>query len=157
MTIFRIARTVFCDTSGEGAKKYGGRWNHPGYPALYGTSSISSGLLERLTVDPELFSAERYVLYSVMEMRCPARWILRPRLRDLPGGWDDIPFSNLSQDFGTRLLRKGVLGFRVPSVVDRTSENFVVNPLSRDFGKISINIYPLKMDVRLVRSGSSAM
>lgn len=152
MTIYRIARTIFCDASGEGAKEYGGRWNQPGYPALYGSSSISSGLLERLTIDPELFSAERYVLYSVMEMACPARSILRLGLRDLPEGWDAIPFSKVSQDLGTRLLRRGVLGFRVPSVVDKTSLNFVLNPLARDFRKLAIKVYPLRIDARIVRS-----
>lgn len=152
MTIYRIARTVFCDTSGEGAKKYGGRWNHTGYPALYGSGSIASALLERLTIDPEIFSADRYMLYSVMEIYCPARSILHPRLMDLPIGWDAIPFLKASQDFGTRLLQKDVLGFRVPSVVDKTSLNFVLNPLSKDFGKLAIKVYRLKIDARIVRS-----
>lgn len=152
MTIYRIARSIFCDTSGEGAKKYGGRWNRPGYPALYGSSSISSGLLERLTIDPELFSAERYVLYSVMEIHCQARSIMRLRLKDLPAGWDEIPFSKVSQDFGTRLLQKHVLGFQVPSVVDKTSLNFVLNPLATGFGRLPVKMYPLNIDVRIVKS-----
>lgn len=44
----------------------------------------------------------RVSMHSVMEMPCPVRWILRPRLRDLPDGWDDIPFSNVSKDFRTQ-------------------------------------------------------
>ncbi|HMQ00928.1 MAG TPA: RES family NAD+ phosphorylase, partial [Cyclobacteriaceae bacterium] len=49
--VYRIARTEFCDLSGEGAKQFGGRWNLPGYAAVYAGSSVASALLERLTVD----------------------------------------------------------------------------------------------------------
>ena len=75
---YRIARTEFCDLKGEGAKQFGGRWNLPGYAAVYASSSVSSALLERLTIDPELFASERYVLYSVMEIDCPDVLIYRP-------------------------------------------------------------------------------
>jgi RES domain-containing protein len=150
MIIYRIARTKFCDDSGEGAKKYGGRWNFPGYAALYASSSVSSGLLERLTIDPELFSAERYVLYSVMEIHCPDQLIVRLGPRKLPAGWDAIPFSKVSQDFGTHLLGKGVLCFAVPSVVDRTSVNYVLNPTAKGYEKMIKNVYPLKIGPRIV-------
>lgn len=150
MIIYRVARTEFCDASGEGAKKYGGRWNHPGYPALYGSSSVSAALLERLTIDPELFSAERYVLYSIMEIHCAEKFIIKPQIRTLPQGWDAIPASKVSQDFGTRLLESGVLCFAVPSVVDKTSLNFVLNPLAKDFDKLVKKVYLLNLDPRIV-------
>jgi RES domain-containing protein len=150
MIIYRIARTEFCDVSGEGAKKYGGRWNLPGYAVLYGSGSISSGLLERLTIDPELFSAERYVLYSVMEIHCPDKFIAKPDIKALPGGWDAIPFSKVSQEFGIRLIQSGVVCFAVPSVVDKTSLNYVLNPLTRDFDRLIKKVYPLKIDPRIV-------
>lgn len=150
MVIYRLARTVFCDASGEGAKKYGGRWNLPGYAALYGSRSIASGLLERLTIDPELFSAERYVLYSVMEIHCPAKQVLRHRPDDLPSGWDRIPFTRVSQEFGSALLEKGVLCFTAPSVVDTTSTNFVLNPAARGFDRLITKVYPLEIDARLI-------
>ena len=151
MIIYRLARTEFCDVSGEGAKRYGGRWNLPGYPALYGSSSISSALLERLTIDPELFAAERYVLYSVMEFNCPDQFIQLPALKDLPKGWDAIPPQRISQNFGTRLLVEGILCFGVPSVVDKSSINFIINPDSKQFNKIAWKTYPLKLDHRIVR------
>jgi RES domain-containing protein len=151
MIIYRLARTEFCDVSGEGAKKYGGRWNLPGHPALYGCNSVSAALLERLTIDPEIFAAERYVLYSIMEFTCPDALIRKPAVKELPPGWDAIPARQVSMQWGTKWLREGVLCLAVPSVVDRSSVNFVLNPLSRDFSKVSWKTYPLMLDQRIVR------
>ncbi len=151
MMIYRLAKAEFCDVSGEGAKQYGGRWNLPGYAALYGSSSISPALLERLTIDPELFSAERYMRYGVMEFNCSDQYIFKPSVEELPKGWDAIPPQRASQDYGTRLLKSGILGFSVPSVVDKTSLNFVLNPNSKYFQKLTWKIYPLKLDQRIIR------
>lgn len=151
MIIYRLARTEFCDVTGEGARRYGGRWNLPGYAALYGSSSVSSALLERLTVDPELFAAERYMLYSVMEFNCPDQFIQLPPLKELPKGWDAIPPQRTSQEFGTAFLQAGNLCFGIPSVVDKSSLNFVLNPMSKQFSKVAWKTYPLKLDHRIVR------
>ena len=151
MIAYRLARTIFCDTSGEGAKLFGGRWNLPGHPALYASSSVSAALLERLTVDPELFSAERYVLYSIMEFDLPTRLLFQPQLKDLPRDWDAIPARIGSQEFGTQLLRAGKLGLIVPSVVDKSSFNIVLNPLAKDFAKVQWKVYSLDLDHRIVR------
>lgn len=151
MKIYRIALTKFCDDSGEGAKRYGGRWNLPGYPALYGCNSVSAALLERLTIDSELFSSERYRHYSVMEFGCDDSLIYTPTVRELPDRWDSIPFTKASQQFGTDQLRQGTACFDVPSVVDVTSLNAVINPLSPAFSKIRWRVYPLTLDQRIVR------
>ncbi|MCK6617850.1 MAG: RES family NAD+ phosphorylase [Cyclobacteriaceae bacterium] len=151
MKAYRIARTMFCDGSGEGAKRFGGRWNSAGIPALYASNSVASGLLERLTVDPELFAAERYVVYSVQEFTMPENLIFFPELNRLPTGWDSLPAGKASQRYGDELLAKGVVSFAVPSVVDRTSVNYVINPLAADFRKIVWKVYPLKLDQRIVR------
>jgi RES domain-containing protein len=150
MKIYRIARTEFCDSSGEGAKRYGGRWNLPGYAVLYGSGTIASALLERLTVDPELFAAERYLFYSVMEFDCPDRLLVKPSIDELPEDWDAIPFQKSSQLFGTQLIQSGVVCFAVPSVVDKTSLNYVINPMAKKFGSLTRKVYPLKLDLRII-------
>lgn len=151
MKIYRIARTEFCDISGKGAKLYGGRWNLPGYPVLYGSASISSALLERLTIDPELFSSERYVLYSIMEFDCPDKLIRKFSVAELPKDWDIIPFRKSTQEFGNGLIQSGILCFAVPSVVDKTTFNFIINPASKNFSKLSWKVYPLELDKRIIR------
>lgn len=151
MKIYRIARTEFCDTRGEGAKRYGGRWNLPGYAVLYGSSTISSALLERLTIDPELFASERYVLYSVMEFDCPDQLVVTPPPDKLPKDWDAIPPQKSSQQFGCQLAQSGIVCFAVPSVVDKSSLNYVLNPAAKRFGAISVKVYPLKLDSRIIK------
>jgi RES domain-containing protein len=151
MKIYRIARTEFCDVSGEGAKLYGGRWNLAGYPVLYGSASISAALLERLTVDPELFASERYTLYSIMEFDCPDKFIRKLSVAELPEDWNKIPFKKSTQEFGTGLIQSGILCFTVPSVVDKTSFNCILNPASKNFNEITWKVYSLELDKRIAR------
>ena len=152
MKVYRLALTQYCDLSGEGAKIYGGRWNLQGYPALYAGSSISASLFERLTIDPELLSSERYLRYSVMEFSIPESLILIPKKEELPLDWNRIPAVRSSMEFGTTLLKSGILCFGVPSVVDPTSMNVVINPLAENFSDLNCKTYPLELDKRILRS-----
>jgi RES domain-containing protein len=152
MKVYRLALTQYCDLSGEGAKRYGGRWNLPGYPALYAGSSISASLFERLTIDPELLSSERYLLYSVMEFSIPESLIFIPKKEELPLDWNQIPAVRSSMEFGTNLLKSGILCFGVPSVVDPTSMNVVINPLAESFPTLETKVYLLELDKRIFRS-----
>lgn len=152
MKVFRIALTQYCDASGEGAKRFGGRWNLPGHSAIYAGAIIASSLLERLTIDPELFASDRYVKYSVMEINLPAEHIFTPSLGELPAGWNLIPATKSSMNYGAGLLQSGLLSFAVPSVVDPSSLNYVINPLSPKFNLIKYRVYPLPLDKRLIRS-----
>jgi RES domain-containing protein len=151
MKVYRIALNQYCDVSGEGAKLYGGRWSFQGVPALYGSASISSSLLQRLTIDSELFSSERYVLYSVMEFDVPDKNVFIPNIKDLPEGWDALPPLRASQEFGSQLLQNGTLCFAVPSIVDKSSLNFVINPLADNFLKVTHKVYPLNLDSHIIR------
>ena len=151
MKVYRIALTQYCDSSGEGAKLYGGRWNLPGNPAIYAGSSIAVSLLERLTIDPELFSSERQILYSVMEITIPDHLILIPSMTDLPLNWNEIPAIRVAQEYGASLLKSGILCFAVPSVVDPSSLNYVINPLSENFSLMESKVYPLELDKRIGR------
>jgi RES domain-containing protein len=151
MRVYRLALTQYCDTSGEGAKIYGGRWNLPGTPALHAGSSISASLLERLTIDPELLSAERYIRYSVMEITIPDQLIFIPKMEELPSGWNQIPAVRASMEYGNALLKSGILGFGVPSVVDPSTLNYVINPISEHFNLLEIKIYALELDKRILR------
>ncbi|GAB2499241.1 RES family NAD+ phosphorylase [Algoriphagus taiwanensis] len=151
MKAYRIALTPFCDASGEGAKLYGGRWNSPGIPAIYAGASISACLLGRLTIDSEILSSERYLLYSVMEFEIPNSLIFYPSEDELPRDWDKIPASKASMEYGTNLLNSGITCFGVPSVVDPSSFNFVINPKSKNFHLIESKTYPLTLDKRIQR------
>lgn len=72
-------------------------------------------------------------------------------MNELPDGWDAIPPLRISQDYGTQLLQSGVLCFGIPSIVDKTSLNFVLNPTSVDFSKVAHKVYPLDLNSRIIR------
>ena len=86
-----------------------------------------------------------------MEFVCPDKLIKMSVLGELPEGWDAIPPEKSSQNFGTQLLQSGIVCFAVPSVVDKTSLNYVINPLARQFNKVTWKVYPLKLDKRIAR------
>jgi RES domain-containing protein len=151
MKVYRIALTQYNDTSGEGAKIYGGRWNLPRSPAIYAGSSISSSLLERLTIDPELLSSERYIRYAVMEINIPVELLVTPDLLNLPIDWNHIPSVKALQAYGTDLLKFRIACFAVPSVVDPSSLNYVINPLSDKIHLLEFKTYPLELDQRIFK------
>lgn len=152
MNVYRIALNQYCDLSGEGAKRYGGRWNHVGIPAIYAGESISVSLLERLTIDSELFTSERYRLYSVMEISLPQDLIHHVSQMELPLNWHQIPAPKSTKDLGTSLLNSPKLCFSIPSILDPLSSNFVINPLSIDFRLIESKTYTLSLDPGILRS-----
>ncbi|MCZ8353489.1 MAG: RES family NAD+ phosphorylase [Cyclobacteriaceae bacterium] len=151
MICYRISLTKYAVTSGMGAKLVGGRWNLPGTPALYACHTISAALLERLTIDSELFASDRYVLYSIMEFKFDDRHIHVYQEKQLPEGWNSIPFQHTSQVFGNVILQSGKLAFAVPSVVDPSSLNIILNPISELFERVDYKVYPLTLDKRIVR------
>lgn len=86
-----------------------------------------------------------------MEFDVPDKGVFVPDMNELPEGWDAIPPLKVSQEYGTQLLQSGVLCFGIPSIVDKTSFNFVINPLSADFSRVSFKGYPLNLDLRIIR------
>lgn len=57
MLAWRLCRAPFADLTGEGARRYGGRWNRPGRPIVYAASSAALAVLGvrvHLDLPPEL-------------------------------------------------------------------------------------------------------
>lgn len=54
-------------------------------------------------------------------------------------------------EFGTQLIQSGIVCCEVPSVVESTSYNYLINPMANDFAKIQWEVYSLKLDPRIVR------
>ena len=50
MRLWRLTRAVHADLSGEGARRFGGRWNSPGRPLVYTAAEAALTVLEVLEV-----------------------------------------------------------------------------------------------------------
>ena len=149
MRSYRIVREKFArDISGEGAKLYGGRWNSIGIPCIYTSTNISLCLCEYLVNLPTylLPSDLQLVIFELADSN-----VINIDNSSLPKGWDGIPVSTVSQNFGDEKLNSTeVFAFSIPSVIISQERNIILNPRSTDFStKIKIiSVDEFKLDSR---------
>ncbi|WP_459788730.1 RES family NAD+ phosphorylase [Alteriqipengyuania sp. 357] len=126
------------DLSGKGAEKDGGRWNHPGTPLVYASSTRSLSAFETVVhLNAGSLPLNRYLV----EIEIPDYlWSKREtlELEDAPVGWDAEPASKTSMDHGDSWVksRSGLL-LCVPSVIVPEEHNVLLNPAHADMGKVS--------------------
>jgi RES domain-containing protein len=150
LTIWRLVTERFAQTafSGDGAKRYGGRWNRKGVPMVYASGSQALAMLEMLVQDNPLRAH-----YVVIRATIPPRVAIeRLSTGDLPPDWRDLAAREQLQTIGTawaRERRSAVLA--VPSVVIPAELNYLLNPLHPAFSRIRIgDPEELVTDLRLV-------
>lgn len=155
MRVWRIAVDtpdyVADDLSGAGAKITGGRWNRPGFPALYCADTPSLACLETLVhLSTGGLPLNRYLV--AIDVPDPV-WDRREDQTpdSLPVGWDACPAGKVSLDFGDEWLksnRTAVLA--VPSAIVSEQSVILINPLHPDAaGIIASKIRKWSYDPRL--------
>lgn len=143
----RHAKTLF---SGEGARRYGGRWNSPGLPLIYLSEHQSLAVLEVFIHTQPLSPRDPCVLIA-------AEWdgALTERLsgRELPANWRMLPSEAETAAVGDRWVqeaRSAVLA--IPSAIVPGETNYLLNPAHRDFRRIKIHKpTPFIFDPRLLQ------
>ena len=132
VTLWRIAVDTpdytAADSSGEGARRTGGRWNRPGLPALYTSTSIALACLETVVhKNHKELPLNRYLVQvDVPRSLWQRRMVLSA---DQHVGWDAIPCGKVSLDVGDAWLAAGkALILQVPSVIVPEEFNCVLNP-----------------------------
>lgn len=121
--------------TGEGARRYGGRWNSPGVPAIYTASSLALGLLEvmanarRVGVPPG---------YAYCEVDIPDDIHTEHiDIAVLPVAWHVFPAPPELQSIGDAWLRAGeAVALFVPSAIVRIEPNVILNPAHADFARL---------------------
>jgi RES domain-containing protein len=140
MQVWRLCRRPHADLSGEGAKRFGGRWNSPGRPVVYTAEHPALAALEvrvHLDVPFELLPAD-YVLMGIV----------------IPNALITDTFHPVdSTEAGDAWLADGKRpGLRVPSVLVPHAWNILLNPLNPTASQARIEtIEPLGFDPRLWR------
>ena len=151
MRAYRITREEFAeDLSGEGARRFGGRWNRKGFSALYTASSISLAALEVLAHTSIHTMPEDLVVVEI-EIPDEASRTVVP-LYSLPENWRSFPAPAQLADLGTDWLRKNeTLALEVPSVLIPKETNFILNPRHSEFEDVKIvEVQPFAFDARLL-------
>lgn len=135
--------------SGDGARLYGGRWNHRGAAVVYTSATLSLAALELLVnLDPDTMPNDLIAISATFPEDLAFETI---DLRSLPHGWRRYPAPEALQDLGTawlRTARTSVLS--VPSAVVPRERNYLLNPAHPEFSKIRIGkAEPFHLDPRL--------
>jgi RES domain-containing protein len=116
---------------GEGARRFGGRWNPPGVAVVYTAGSLALAILELLVqVDVDLLPDDLVAL--AVEVPDAVR-VRRVRAAQLPAGWDRYPALDVAQAVGAAWVRaadSAVLA--VPSAVVPQESNYLLNPAHPD-------------------------
>ncbi len=143
----RFAKSAF---SGEGARLYGGRWNHKGVPMIYTAGSQSLAMLEMLVQDEPLRA--RYVMIPVTLPKNQKVERIAPG--DLPADWRSFAARAELQAMGSDWAkRKSSAVLAVPSSVIPSETNYLLNPLHPSFARIEIGEpQDFITDLRLIRS-----
>lgn len=143
------ARRVEHAFDGEGARLHGGRWNHPGTPVVYTSSTLSLAALElfvNLQQDtvPDDLVALAASLPPGMEVEALDRTAL-------PEDWRRYPALEAVKDLGTAWQREGLLPIlEVPSAVVPQESNYLLNPAHPDLGRMEIGEpQPFSFDTRM--------
>ena len=136
MDVWRLTLKKHVAPDGEGARRYGGRWNKPGTPVVYTSGTLSLAALEYLIhVDSDILPDS---LVSVKATIPESLAIETIHPSDLPGDWKEKIIAVNLQERGTswaKGTRTPVL--KVPSVVIEHEWNYVLNPLHPAFRQIT--------------------
>jgi RES domain-containing protein len=140
LRLWRITtRKWALDTSCEGARLYGGRWNPVAVPVMYAGATIEICALEKFV---HLAGAPHPPLVLVA-IDAPddesLQW--RPQTTELPADWAELPAPASTQEFGRQWAAssRGLILF-VPSAVIPESRNAVLNPRHPAYRDIRLEI-----------------
>jgi len=146
------ARYAAAAFSGDGARRYSGRWHWPGTPVIYTATSLALAALEILAhFDHDLVPAP-FVAFAVdipPEVR-----LQRVTAKLLPSNWRALPAPDATKDLGAKWLRAGTtVGLLVPSALVPQERNVLFNPQHQDFARLQIGPpEPFTFDPRLRRA-----
>ena len=153
MVVWRLTRKAHTDQpiSGEGARLYGGRWNHIGVPIAYTAESLSLAVLEYLVnlsisdLPDDLFSIRIKVPDELAKTELA--------VDDLPANWRSFPAPEVLKDIGSDWANEAKTPvLLLPSVVIPGERNCLINPkhtLARRI--VADRIEPFALDDRLLK------
>lgn len=151
MLVWRLTRKAHAEQpfTGEGARRFGGRWNHPGTPVLYTSATLSLAVLEYLVnlsisdLPDDLVSIQVDVPDDVSRADIS--------IDAVPVNWRTFPAIEELKDIGTEWASRGETAILVvPSVVIPNEFNYLINPAHPETRRVKIlSVDPFALDVRL--------
>jgi len=152
LIVWRIIQRKFATSAftGDGARRFGGRWNSPGRAVVYTTQSLSLAALEILVhVDSEKLLDD----YATIPVTIDERLITTVRESSVPNNWQAYPAPKATRTIGDEWLARGdSVVLQVPSAVISAESNFLINPSHKGFRKLRIGkLRRFRFDPRLTQ------
>ena len=136
MLVWRLSRKRHLDHAlkGEGARRFGGRWNSKGVAVVYTAETLELALLEALVhLDVDALPRD----YWQVSFEVPDASIAAPPIR-LPKGWNEAPpYRPGVQKVGDAWVKAGrQLAMRMPASVLPERHNVLLNPAHEDMRRV---------------------
>jgi RES domain-containing protein len=153
MRIWRICREVHAAgaSTGEGARRFGGRWNSRGVPMVYASTSLALAAIELFVhLEPSQSPGDLVSIPAELPHGEPARTIHADELP--PDWWTDDALAQ-TRKLGDEWIRSAAsLALQVPSVPIRSDWNVLVNPRHPRIAEVKIDpLQPFNFDWRMFR------
>jgi RES domain-containing protein len=138
-SLWRIVKAKHAASAfdGEGARRYGGRWNPRGTPVVYLGGTLSLAALETFV---HLAPEDARLALVAMEVIVPdSVKIAELPTKSLPPDWRNEPPPHATQAIGLDWAKRNETALlRVPSIIVPREFNYLLNPGHRDFTKLKI-------------------
>ncbi|MDN5872151.1 MAG: RES family NAD+ phosphorylase [Nitrococcus sp.] len=151
IVIWRLVKARYADwpLDGEGARRFGGRWNARGTPMVYLGGSLSLAALE---IFVHLSSDDSHLSFVAIPVQVPDG-IAVEALEEgrLPPDWREEPPPDGCKRLGSEWVAAGRTALlRVPSVIVPEEHNFLLNPTHPDAARLRVGeIRPFGFDKRM--------
>jgi RES domain-containing protein len=151
MKIWRLCRAPYAAEafSGEGARRFGGRWNSRGVPMVYASTSLALAAIELFVhLEPGQAPDDLVCISALLPQEEPARTI---HSVDLPHAWWTDNGAVTTRELGDAWIAdRFSLALLVPSVPIRAEWNVLVNPLHPRMSELRIDPpQPFVFDTRM--------
>jgi RES domain-containing protein len=136
--------------SGEGARRFGGRWNPKNIPVVYGSEHLSLAVLEFRVNQGGYDPTDQYVYFGFEFDEALVESIETPPVDWLKRFKEDGSITAAQAFGGEWFQQKRCAVLSAPSAVIGIERNFVLNPSHADFAKVAIgSASKLDLDPRL--------
>jgi len=135
--VWRICSRKHRRFDGEGARRYGGRWNHTDSAVVYTSGSMSLAALELFVhVDIDTVPGDLVAIQADIPDTLRIETV---KIESLPRDWRRYPGPEALKDIGTAWASKASTAIlAVPSAIIPEERNYLINPKHRDFKRIRL-------------------
>jgi len=147
--VWRICSRKYQRFDGEGARRYGGRWNQLGTSVVYTSGSLSLAALELFVhLDIDIVPPNLVAIHAEVPDTLTIETV---KTASLPTDWRRYPAPEVLKDIGTAWVAKGSTAIlAVPSAVIPEERNYLFNPAHANFKRIRVRrAVPFRFDPRM--------